>query len=464
MHKWLTKSSRASSWPVLPCRAFHGGGSRRGGPSTSEKIHYRSEESLQLQNLKHKMMASFLPSNDAVILPRPKPSSIIAPIVRLIKATIRERNCRSPTKLAALYRLLPPNTVPRYLSRAQMARLIHIINQCPTNPIYHTLIIGIMDEFKEVNSVVSRYILRWAKYGNFQSQEEALKQVLHKFQSIENEQKTMLGIESFNFLLLSAILAQRYDVATNILKEIEKRKLLWRLTTWKAILFWSCKINEITQAVKSLETMRKQGFAVDEICVNIILNGYVKRGRISEAESLYNGWIHLVRNGPSSSQLPELAIIKPSAVSISIILNHYTQYDGNWSKVASLLKDMEEFRIPYSEGLYLALFRGFRNFGQLRGDWSIGEFYGFLKRYMLTVNQGDLVFDHLLLSVIFQVYRKLNDIEGLFAFWKNVNSLVREEPHNLNPYRLHEARSFIALYLAHNRGAEKHSVNWYLAV
>ena len=350
-----------------------------------------------------------------------------------------------------------------------MARLIHIINQCPTNSIYHTLIVGIMDEFKEVNPVVSKYILRWAKYGNCQTQEEALTQVLHKFQSMESEQETKLDIESFNFLLLSAILAQRYEVATNILKEIEKRKLKWNSTTWKTILFWNCKINEVPQAVKSLKTMREQGFAVDEICLNIILNGYVKRGRINEAESLYNAWVDRIRNGPSSIQLPEAAIVKaaivkPSAVSISIILNHYTQYDGNWSKVASLLEEMEEIRIPHSESLYLALFRGFRNFGQLQGDWSVEEFFGLLEKYMVAVNQGDLVFDHLLLSVIFQVYRKLGNAESLFAFWKKVNNLVRDEPHNLNPYRMPKARAFIAMYLAHKRGGEKHSVNWYLTV
>lgn len=292
------------------------------------------------------------------------------------------------------------------------------------------------------------------------------------------EMETDAGIKgnavTFNILFDVASKAGNFDLSEMLYKEMERRRLPFnRYHHVSLIHFFGLKMDSdgIRAAYKE---MVEAGEIIDTVVLNCVIAGFLRCGEEYAAERVYermkaaheraetmpyrnymNGKVITKvlmmftkiskqsaesnegnegedgEEGEEGNQGDKGALrrhfqkhspIVPDIQTYRILLNHYAVRMSALDKVAHLLDDMKWFNVPLHGAVFLALFKGFANYGGHDTQWSSQRLENVWKAFQsaLKENANGLYVDVWMAKWILRAFRRCYSEEEVWRVWSEL--------------------------------------------
>lgn len=309
------------------------------------------------------------------------------------------------------------------------------------------------------------------------------------------DMETEAGIKgnavTFNILFDVASKAGNFDLAEMLYKEMEKRKLPFnRYHHVSLIHFFGLKMDSdgIRAAYKELV---EAGEMVDSTVLNCVIAGFLRCGEEYAAERVYERMRaahERSQNMPYRNYMSEKIISKvlmmyakvgqksaervngqegdggalrrhfqkqtpivPDIQTYRILLNHYAVRLAALDKVASYLDDMKWFKIPLHGAIFLALFKGFANYGSPGSQWSPERLQAVWKAFQsaLKENANGLYVDVWMAKWILRAFHRTFSHNEVWQVWSELRPHCERD---FDPQKVEHFEAFLADLLQSPQG------------
>lgn len=298
------------------------------------------------------------------------------------------------------------------------------------------------------------------------------------------EMETDAGIKgnavTFNILFDVASKAANFVLAEMLYKEMERRNFKYnRYHHVSLIHFFGLKMDSdgIRAAYKEIV---EAGEMIDTVVLNCVIAGFLRCGEEYAAESVYEKMkaAHVrapempYRNYMSGAVITKVLMmfakvskeaaastddgqegddgrlrrhfqkvspIVPDIQTYRILLNHYAVRTSALDKVAHYLDDMKWFRVPLHGTIFLALFKGFANYGGRQGQlWSQQRLHSVWKAFKsaLDENANDMYVNIWMAKWILRAFRRCDTTDRVWQVWTELRPRCETdfEPKQVRPF------------------------------
>ena len=220
---------------------------------------------------------------------------------------------------------------------------------------------------------------------------------------------------TFNILFNVATKAGLYDMAQNILQEIETRKLPLDRYYDVSLMFFHGVMGDLPGLLRAYQGMVDAREMIDIVALNCLLTGILRCGETAQALDIYAYmkelhsrslvWDHyfdrvmqkrlmksfsrMAKSSPSMHRhFQNQVVVKPNKKTFQILIDHFAINKGDWDTTSSIIRDMAHFRIATHGRVFLALFKAFARFGRLPDtQWTEDRFHRVLGAFLTAAEK-----------------------------------------------------------------------------
>ncbi|PLB38918.1 pentatricopeptide repeat protein [Aspergillus candidus] len=325
---------------------------------------------------------------------------------------------KSNQYLFRLYRELPQPGVS-YLSKKSCGLLLRRF----ADPGKRRLVdarryLALIDDMIVANLPLSRSLWTSAIHLAGRTSGKVFKEDLVRSIGLWQQMEHVRGIQAdnvvFNVLFDIAIRSGQYVVAERILREMQKRGIVFHRAGKVTEIFFYGAVGDVEAIRRSFDEFVASGEIVDTVVMNCLLRAFLKAGDHERAEQLYQSmvaaqrtmildgdrWIHgkgrltaefaqyrkrnkelnrlLQLSGALKDRLPEhhralqnAFSMVPDTRTFHILLSHHAHHTGDIHAFMSVVQDMEKtFTVPPRGMIYTMLFEGFAINARKRRGWT----------------------------------------------------------------------------------------------
>jgi len=264
-------------------------------------------------------------------------------------------------------------------------------------------------EWNNAMSFAARYV--------HTTKESEVEAVLQLWRHMQKESNLKADQITFNILFNTAAKAGKFALAEMTFKEMTRRGIQYDRYDHTALIHFFGLQKDSAGVRVAYRAMVEAGEIIDTVVLNCVIAGFLRCGEEVSAEYVYEKmkasnkdlsviphrdrtmakaitaalkmFSNMAKKNPEMlPHFQRVALTVPDLNTFRILIHHYGEVLGDYSKVVQLLDEMKYFRVPLHTAIFQALFKSYARHGHSTSDWNASSLENVWQAFLAALDSN----------------------------------------------------------------------------